>query len=162
MKKIVIVSSIVIAGAFVSSSVTQAAPAPAPSNASLGRQIKAVQDALSAMNLKPGPQGIQGLQGERGAQGIQGPAGSNGGNGERGATGERGAAGERGPAGLQGPAGTNGADGRGFPSNTLVLIGGDCPSGTTVQGTAYQWRVYSGNPFTGVGSELWVSACRIN
>jgi len=156
LKKTALIGSLIVAIAFVSSSVTQAAPAPTPSAASLGRQIKAVQDALAAMNLKPGPQGATG---ERGPQGPQGPAGNNGGSGP---AGERGPAGIQGPTGAVGAAGTNGADGRGFPSNTLVLIGGDCPNGTTVQGTAYQWRVYSGNPFTGSGSELWVSACRIN
>jgi hypothetical protein len=58
--------------------------------------------------------------------------------------------------------GVAGANGTGLPSGTRVLISGDCPSGTTVDGTAYGWRVYSGNPFTGSGSELWISSCKVN
>lgn len=70
--------------------------------------------------------------------------------------------GPQGIPGQNGRDGKDGADGFTLPSGTVLLIAGDCPSGTTVQGNPNQWRVYNGNPFTGVGSELYASACRFN
>ena len=104
MKKTIFVGSFVVA-LFCFTGIAQAATTPIPSTVSLARQIKALQNALAAINLKPGPQGVQGLQGERGASGangFNGERGSSGSNGERGLTGP---AGERGPVG---PAGTPG------------------------------------------------------
>lgn len=121
----------------------------------LNTQIAVLEHRLDTLQATPGPKGDKGDKGDTvtGPGGPAGPAGPAGPKGDRGDTG---------PAGATGPAGPAGADGRGFPSGTLVLIGGSCPSGTTLEGREYGWRVYSGNPFTGVGSELWVTACRIN
>lgn len=118
----------------------------------LNTQMAALEHRLDTLQATPGPKGDKGDT-VTGPGGPAGPAGPAGPKGDRGDTG---------PAGATGPAGPAGADGRGFPSGTLVLIGGSCPSGTTLEGREYGWRVYSGNPFTGVGSELWVTACRIN
>lgn len=130
------------------------------------KRIKAVEARISTMVQTPGPMGDRGPQGAAGANGrdgrdgssVSGPAGPKGDKGES-IIGPIGLTGATGPAGNDG---LPGRDGQGLPSGTILLIGGDCPSGTTVQGTAYQWRVYQGNPFTGTGSELWVSACRVN
>ena len=105
-----------------------------------------------------GPAGRDGRDGQPGAAGAQGPKGERGEPGQS-ITGPAGPAGPRGADGAPGPAGR---DGTGLPSGAIVLIAGECPTGMTVQGSAYQWRVYNGNPFTGVGSELWVSACRVD
>ena len=91
--------------------------------------------------------------------GAVGPAGAAGPGGTAGKAGVDGVDGKDGADGRDGAAGANGT---GLPSGTRVLISGDCPSGTTVDGTAYGWRVYSGNPFTGSGSELWISSCKVN
>lgn len=133
------------------------------------KRIKAVEARISTMVQTPGPVGDRGPQGPIGANGrdgrdglsVAGPAGPKGDKGES-ITGPIGATGATGATGPAGNDGLPGRDGQGLPSGTILLIGGDCPSGTTVQGTAYQWRVYQGNPFTGTGSELWVSACRVN
>lgn len=128
--------------------------------ASLTQHLASLQaqvDRLAATPAIPGPKGDRGERGETGATGTgaSGPAGPAGAKGEKGDTGATGPQGPAGPAGQDGP-------GSGFPAGTLVLIGGSCPSGTTLEGREYGWRVYSGNPFTGVGSELWITACRMN
>ena len=130
------------------------------------KRVKALEAQILTLTQTPGPTG------DRGPQGATGPTGRDGRDGMSiaGPAGPKGEKGESiiGPIGLTGPAGPSGndgqpgRDGQGLPSGTILLIGGDCPSGTSVQGTAYQWRVYQGNPFTGTGSELWVSACRVN
>ena len=135
----------------------------------LEKRIKALEARLTNVVQTPGPMGERGPTGFTGRDGrdgqsIAGPAGPIGAIGPKGERGES-IAGPAGPAGTNGTNGIDGApgrDGSGLPSGTILLIGGDCPSGTSVQGTAYQWRVYQGNPFTGTGSELWVSACRVN
>jgi hypothetical protein len=108
-----------------------------------------------------GPVGPQGPAGERGPAGssIQGAPGRDGRDGTPGAMGPQGLAGQNGANGADGK---DGSDGFTLPSGTILMISGDCPSGTTVQGSVNQWRVYTGNPFTGSGSELYVSACRFN
>ena len=108
-----------------------------------------------------GPAGRDGRDGQPGAAGAQGPKGEKGDIGLTGPAGPVGPAGPRGADGAPGVAGRDGTNGTGLPSGAIVLIGGECPTGMTVQGSAYQWRVYNGNPFTGVGSEVWVSACRV-
>ncbi|HSG19312.1 MAG TPA: hypothetical protein VLA31_00955, partial [Burkholderiaceae bacterium] len=131
---------------------------------------KSVKRQLSCWRSQaqtPAPVMIASPAGERGPKGDRGetgPAGASvrGDKGERGEIGPAGLAGPAGPAGADGVAGADGAAGVGLASGMVLIIAGDCPTGTTVQGTAYQWRVYSGNPFTGSGSELWVSACRVN
>ena len=136
------------------------------------KRIKAVEARISTMVRTPGPAGDRGPQGATGATGangrdgrdglsVSGPAGPKGDKGES-ITGPIGLTGETGATGPAGNDGLPGRDGQGLPSGTILLIGGDCPAGTSVQGTSYQWRVYQGNPFTGTGSELWVSACRVN
>lgn len=109
-----------------------------------------------------GPAGRDGRDGQPGTAGAQGPKGEKGDIGLTGPAGPVGPAGPRGADGAPGVAGRDGTNGTGLPSGAIVLIGGECPTGMTVQGSAYQWRVYNGNPFTGVGSELWVSACRVD
>lgn len=143
--------------------------------------VASLEKRLSALERKdlqgiPGPKGDTGPQGPQGPagmpgkdgqsivgpvgpQGQQGPPGKDGAAGKAGADG---ATGPAGPAGPVGPAGEPGKDGKGLPSGTLILVGGSCPAGTTLEGRDYGWRVYSGNPFTGTGSELWITACRIN
>lgn len=137
-----------------------AAPKPDPL-ATLRAQVAALTQRLAALEsrkVEDGKPGRDGRDGQPGASGAQGP------KGERGESGQSitGPAGERGAPGAAGAAGRDGVDGNGFPSGTLVLIGGSCPSGFTLEGRDYGWRVYSGNPFTGTGSELWVTACRVN
>lgn len=117
---------------------------------------------LEARKVEDGKAGRDGRDGLSGSAGAQGPKGD---KGEVGLTGPVGPAGPRGADGAAGPAGrdgTNGSNGAGFPSGTLILVGGSCPSGFTLEGRDYGWRVYSGNPFTGTGSELWITACRSN
>lgn len=138
-----------------------AAAADCDLHKSLKRQLLCWR--TQAQNPVP-PVMIASTAGERGPKGDRGETGPAGAS-VRGDKGERGERGEVGPAGPAGPAGSAGADGAagvGLASGMVLIIAGDCPTGTTVQGTAYQWRVYSGNPFTGSGSELWVSACRVN
>lgn len=99
-----------------------------------------------------GPEGKQGPQGERGLPGRDGRDG----------VGNPGPQGVPGQNGRDGKDGADGRDGKGFASGVVMLVSGACPSGTTLQGNENQWRVYNGNPFTGVGSELYVSACAVN
>lgn len=99
-----------------------------------------------------GPVGPEGKQGERGLPGRDGRDG----------VGIPGPQGVPGQNGRDGKDGQDGSDGKGFASGVVMLVSGTCPSGTTLQGNENQWRVYNGNPFTGVGSELYVSACAVN
>ena len=129
----------------------------------LKNQIKRLQTDLIGMKAKI--EVLQAIQPLKGEKGDTGPTGTKGDPGLSGAKGEQGIAGIRGLDGATGPTGQNGTagpTGAGLASGTTVLLSGDCPSGMTVQGTAYQWRVYNGNPFTGSGSELWVSSCRVD
>ena len=177
MKKI----SVAVAVMFAVSSLTGTAhaaqpmePRVKPEAVSLQSQVTGLKAQVRKMQAAPGrigetgprgESGPAGLNGQSGQQGLPGRDGQPGGAGKNGVDGKNGIDGKDGAAGVNGVDGTNGrdgTDGMGLPSGTVLLIGGDCPSGTTVQGTAYQWRVYSGNPFTGTGSELWVSACRVN
>lgn len=132
--------------------------------ATLQARIKALEARIAGMVVTPGPRGETGSQGPQGLPGRDGKDGASGAKGETGAKGEIGAKGEPGKDGesITGPTGPAGADGKGLPSGTLILIGGSCPTGTTLEGKDYGWRVYSGNPFTGTGSELWITACRVN
>lgn len=142
--------------------ITSALPAQAAKAdplAALKRQVAALSQRvveLESASPQAGAAGRDGRDGLAGAAGAQGP------KGEAGPVGATGPAGERGPAGATGAAGRDGLDGVGFPSGTLILVGGSCPSGFTLEGTEYGWRVYHGNPFTGTGSELWITACRSN
>ena len=108
------------------------------------------------------PKVIRGPVGPAGQDGERGPAGAQGSPGRDGRDGSAGAMGPQGVPGQNGRDGKDGADGFTLPSGTILMLSGDCPSGTTVQGNVNQWRVYAGNPFTGSGSELYVSACRFN
>jgi hypothetical protein len=137
-----------------------AAPGKAPTTTQLQVQVRALAKqvaTLKALAQVPGPQGLPGRDGKDGKDGqsVMGPSGPQGVAGRNGIDG----AGKDGAPGLPG---ADGANGSGLPSGSTILISGDCPSGMTVQGNAYQWRVYNGNPFTGSGSELWVSSCRVN
>ena len=149
-------------------------PAKKPATvASLEKRLSALERQAPAA---PGPKGDTGPQGPQGPAGLpgkdgqsivgpvgpQGQQGLPGKDGAAGKAGADGATGPAGPAGPVGPAGEPGKDGKGLPSGTLILVGGSCPAGTTLEGRDYGWRVYSGNPFTGTGSELWITACRIN
>ena len=78
------------------------------------------------------------MPGAIGPQGLPGATGATGGTGSAGAIGLPGAAGLTGATGATGAAGANGV---GFVSGAVMLFGGDCPAGTTVVGTAYEWRV---------------------
>ena len=108
-----------------------------------------------------GATGLQGLPGAIGPQGLPGATGATGGTGSAGAIGLPGAAGLTGATGATGAAGANGV---GFVSGTVMLFGGDCPTGTTVVGTAYEWRVYKGTPWSVTPSTgtMFISACTIN
>jgi hypothetical protein len=57
-----------------------------------------------------------------------------------------------------------GLPGKGFTSGVNILIAGDCPEGTTVMGTTYEWRVYKGTPWaiTPTTGTMFISACTIN
>lgn len=148
------------------------------SAATATKKITSLEKQLSQLKATPpqpgpaGPQGPAGIDGKPGKDGqsIVGPVGPAGPKGDTGLPGKDGAPGKdgqsitgpAGPAGPVGPAGERGADGKGLPSGTLILVGGSCPAGTTLEGKDYGWRVYSGNPFTGTGSELWITACRVN
>lgn len=79
-----------------------------------------VNNAISNIELTPGPQGPQGIQGEQGPQGEKGdkgdqgemgPQGPQGEQGPRGIQGPQGRAGNRGPQGIQGPQGEQGPEG---------------------------------------------------
>ena len=143
-----------------------------PSVTSLSKQLASLEqqiEDLRALKAQPGPTGATGATGATGqpgrdGQSIVGPKGDRGEPGIAGQPGKDGQSvtGPAGPAGPVGPAGAPGADGKGLPSGTLILVGGSCPAGTTLEGKDYGWRVYSGNPFTGTGSELWITACRVN
>ena len=108
-----------------------------------------------------GATGLQGLPGAIGPQGLPGATGATGGTGSAGAIGLPGAAGLTGATGATGAAGANGV---GFVSGAVMLFGGDCPAGTTVMGTAYEWRVYKGTPWavTPTTGTMFISACTIN
>ena len=108
-----------------------------------------------------GATGPQGLPGAIGPQGLPGATGATGGTGSAGAIGLPGAAGLTGATGATGAAGANGV---GFVSGTVMLFAGDCPAGTTVMGTAYEWRVYKGTPWavTPTTGTMFISACTIN
>jgi len=108
-----------------------------------------------------GPQGLPGAIGPQGLSGATGATGATGGTGSAGAIGLPGAAGLTGATGATGAAGANGI---GFVSGTVMLFGGDCPAGTTVRGTAYEWRVYKGTPWSVTPSTgtMFISACTIN
>src|SRR5699024_5007881 len=64
-----------------------------------------VDDEISKIKLKEGPQGPQGEKGERGEVGPQGPQGEQGPQGLQGEQGIQGAEGPRGPEGPQGQKG---------------------------------------------------------
>ena len=117
--------------------------------------------------IKKPMRGATGLQGLPGAIGPQGLSGATGATGATGGTGSAGAIGLPGAAGLTGATGATGAagaNGIGFVSGTVMLFGGDCPAGTTVMGTAYEWRVYKGTPWsvTPTTGTMFISACTIN
>ena len=117
--------------------------------------------------IKKPMRGATGLQGLPGAIGPQGLSGATGATGATGGTGSAGAIGLPGAAGLTGATGATGAagaNGIGFVSGTVMLFGGDCPAGTTVRGTAYEWRVYKGTPWSVTPSTgtMFISACTIN
>ena len=114
-----------------------------------------------------GATGLQGLPGAIGPQGLPGAIGPQGLPGATGATGATGGTGSAGAIGLPGAAGLTGAagaNGVGFVSGAVMLFGGDCPAGTTVMGTAYEWRVYKGTPWSVTPSTgtMFISACTIN
>lgn len=87
-----------------------------------------VDDEISKIELKEGPQGPQGEKGDKGETGevgpkgdtgAQGPQGIQGEKGEKGDTGEVGPQGETGPQGLQGEVGPQGPQGeRGLQGET--------------------------------------------
>lgn len=173
MRKILVVAvaGLILAAAYSSPAVATQRMAPAKKPVT----VTSLEKRLAALEKKeapaaPGPKGDTGPQGPQGpagvpgkdGQSIVGPVGPQGQQGLPGKNGADGATGPAGPAGQAGPAGPTGADGKGFPPGTLILVGGSCPAGTTLEGRDYGWRVYSGNPFTGTGSELWITACRIN
>jgi len=170
MRRIALVLAVTIVAFTVSPAHAAIPDKPTTVNAyPLEKRIKALETRLLNVTQTPGPIGERGPQGSTGRDGrdgqsVAGPVGPTGATGLKGERGESiiGPAGPAGANGTNGIDGVPGRDGQGLPSGTILLIGGDCPSGTTVQGTSYQWRVYQGNPFTGTGSELWVSACRVN
>ena len=117
--------------------------------------------------IKKPMRGATGLQGLPGAIGPQGLSGATGATGATGGTGSAGAIGLPGAAGLTGATGATGAagaNGIGFVSGTVMLFGGDCPAGTTVMGTTYEWRIYKGTPWapTATTGTMFISACTIN
>lgn len=123
--------------------------------------------AASTAATSPKPKVVRGPAGPAGPEGKAGPAGDRGAPGRDGRDGvgipgPQGVPGQNGRDGKDGTNGSDGRDGLGFTSGVVLLISGTCPAGTTLQGNANQWRVYNGNPFTGVGSELYVSACAVN
>ena len=123
--------------------------------------IKKPMRGATGLQGLPGDIGPQGLPGAIGPQGLPGATGATGGTGSAGAIGLPGAAGLTGATGATGAAGANGV---GFVSGTVMLFGGDCPTGTTVVGTAYEWRVYKGTPWSVTPSTgtMFISACTIN
>lgn len=127
----------------------------------LAKKVATLNQRLANMQIPEPVAGPKGDKGDTGATGDTGPAGPGGPAGPKGDPGPAGPAGETGPQGETGPAGPAGASGTVLPTGTLLLIGGSCPPGTNVEGVEYNWRVYHGNPFTGSGSELWISACRV-
>jgi len=112
----------------------------------------------------PGATGLQGLPGAIGPQGLSGATGATGATGGTGSAGAIGLPGAAGLTGATGATGAAGANGIGFVSGTVMLFGGDCPAGTTVRGTAYEWRVYKGTPWSVTPSTgtMFISACTIN
>ena len=123
--------------------------------------IKKPMRGATGLQGLPGAIGPQGLPGAIGPQGLPGATGATGGTGSAGAIGLPGAAGLTGATGATGAAGANGV---GFVSGAVMLFGGDCPTGTTVVGTAYEWRVYKGTPWSVTASTgtMFISACTIN
>lgn len=82
--------------------------------------INYVNDEISKVELKEGPQGPQGPKGDKGEQGLpgqdgaQGPIGPTGPQGERGLQGEQGIPGPKGETGAPGPQGIQGPKGEAF------------------------------------------------
>lgn len=68
-------------------------------------------DAISAVELTPGPKGDTGDTGPQGPQGIQGPQGETGPQGIQGVQGLKGDTGDQGPQGLKGDTGDTGPQG---------------------------------------------------
>lgn len=123
--------------------------------------------AASTAATSPKPKIVRGPVGPAGPEGKPGPTGDRGAPGRDGRDGvgnpgPQGVPGQNGRDGVDGTDGANGSDGKGFTSGVVILVASACPAGTTLQGNERQWRVYNGNPFTGVGSELYVSACLVN
>jgi hypothetical protein len=105
--------------------------------------VDALFAELAAIELTPGPQGIQGDVGPAGPQGIQGevgPAGPQGIQGDVGPAGPQGVQGEIGPAGPQGiqgdvgPAGPQGVQGEVGPAGPQGIQG---PAGE--DGVTFPW-----------------------
>ena len=124
---------------------------------------KPMRSAIGPQGL-PGATGLQGLPGAIGPQGLSGATGATGATGGTGSAGAIGLPGAAGLTGATGATGAAGANGIGFVSGTVMLFGGDCPAGTTVRGTAYEWRVYKGTPWSVTPSTgtMFISACTIN
>ena len=70
--------------------------------------INYVNDEISKIELKEGPQGIQGPQGDKGETGATGPQGPKGDTGEQGPQGLKGEKGDKGDVGPQGERGLQG------------------------------------------------------
>ncbi len=64
---------------------------------------------IHSLEVKRGPQGLQGAPGPQGDVGPQGPQGEAGSQGVQGAAGDQGPIGPQGPRGAQGPGGPAGA-----------------------------------------------------
>lgn len=129
----------------------------------INANFSAIDNAVTGINLIPGPQGPTGPQGPVGPQGVtgpQGPVGPEGPIGPQGATGPQGPAGPEGligPQGAVGPQGPAGADGTdGIPlvcaMDQLAVYGAlgwqciDQSALTVTQtpaGAVYRWAVWS-------------------
>ena len=120
--------------------------------------------AITAIELTPGPQGIQGPQGEAGPKGDKGDPGETGPQGTQGVPGETGPQGEPGPKGDKGdkgdpgdtgPAGADGADGTGvsilgsFPSEGDLPASGNPGDAYLIAGDLYVW---TGSGWDNVGT----------
>ena len=75
-----------------------------------------VNNAISNIELTPGPQGEQGIQGEQGPQGEQGIQGEKGDKGDQGIQGPQGEKGDKGEQGEIGPMGPQGPQGEQGPA----------------------------------------------
>jgi hypothetical protein len=101
-----------------------------------------VNNAISNIELTPGPQGPQGIQGEQGPQGEKGDKGD---QGEMGPQGPQGPQGEKGPQGKQGKPGTRGLQG---PQGEQGPMGPQGPAGKDadpVDLTGYATEEYVNN-----------------